>query len=656
MSTAALRLPSAFLFCALLFPADLQSQAPQISPSGDPTVSSDTIYRLAVDPSAYPEHSTAILFDDGVVTVEADGRTKETYRMVTQILKPDAEEDFQERRFSYAPGHQRLTVNWVRVVRPNGEVVSAEPSHVQDSDVPARHGNPVYSDRKVRRMSLTGVKAGTIVDWSYTIEDFKPYLAGDFYLSWAVNLAVPVMRSRFVVEAPASLPLRIVERNLDFERATSTVGDRQLHSWVRGDLPPVKSEALAADSNDVYMYIRVASPLTWTDITGWYGGHARDRYTLTPAIEKQLSELVRGARTVDDTIRAVHRWVAQDIRYVSIALGLGGYQPRTPEEVVRTGFGDCKDKATLFVAALAKLGITAYPVLLDSDGTAERGLPSLTQFDHVIAVVERDGRRTYTDLTADLVPYGEIPISYQGSFGVIVRPDGSAEELTFPKAPVAANSTRIRFVGQLDEEGLFNGQYVEEATGASAGQLRDSFRHPIDSTTRTNAANTVARKFFDGATGDSLTGFNGMDLAATPSMRLLIRGGRAAESAGGSMILRLPLANMRVMSDAARELENEPKRRFPIDAGQFWGHKESTTEFRMTLPAGWTARLPRSVSATSDFGSYSSEYRQEGNELLILRKITGSSSILPPESIGSLIGWLKAVAADDARMILLEKQ
>src|SRR5205814_4660366 len=160
------------------------------------------------------------------------------------------------------------------------------------------------------------------------------------------------------------------------------------------------------DSNDVVMQVALSSPLTWQDVGKWYAQNARDRSSLGSAAKTKLQQILTTAspKTRDDSIRAVHRWVAQDIRYVSIALGLGGYQPRTPEEVTRTGFGDCKDKATLFVAALAKLGVPAFPVLLNAFGHVERRVPSVDQFNHVIAAVKRGDHYEFTDLTADILP------------------------------------------------------------------------------------------------------------------------------------------------------------------------------------------------------------------------------------------------------------
>src|SRR5262249_26755272 len=214
---------------------------------------------------------------------------------------------------------------------------------------------------KVKRLSVSGVEPGVIVDYSYTREELKPFLAGDFFQSWSVSTGRSVKRSRFILDAPANLAVRINEKNLNFSRTTTTAGGRRIYTWATHDLAKTKGEAFAADSNNVSMSVAMSAPLTWQDIGKWYASNAKDRYAVGPTASKKLAAIVAGAKTRDDTIRAVHRWVAQDIRYVSIALGMGGYQPRAPEEVVSTGFGDCKDKATLFVASLNKLGIQALP-------------------------------------------------------------------------------------------------------------------------------------------------------------------------------------------------------------------------------------------------------------------------------------------------------
>lgn len=633
----------------------LAAQAPKITQQGDPTIKSDTLYSLAVKASEHPDEDAVFLLDDGVVRLEADGRGTQTFRQVVQVLKPGAVDNYREFRWSWAPGHEKFTLNWIRVIAPDGTVISAGPSQEQDSDVPAQMGDPVYSDRKVKRVSLSGVAPGTLVDYSYTREELKPYLAGDFFQTWSVSTGLTVRRSRFIVDVPSSLAVRLHERNLNFPRKTQDIGGRKIYTWIAADVPRLKGELYAADSNNVQMHIALSSPITWQDIGAWYAKLARDRYSLGSVSKKKLTEVLTAAapKTRDDTIRAIHRWVAQDIRYVSIALGLGGYQPRSPDTVVVSGFGDCKDKATLFVAAMNSLGITTFPVLLNSTGVSYRELASIDQLDHAIAAVKTPAGYQFTDLTSEFTPYGELPYDEQGELVLVVHPDGATEEKVLPVTTPADNATAIRIVGTLSPDGMFNGRYDEESTGALQYTLRSVFENPLDSTEKANAANAIAAKLFDGAEGDSLTGFEGKDLLAKPHMSMLIKHGKAASSSGETEIFTIPFGSTAGLRSVANQIDNARERRYPIDAVRIFGNRTTSVELRVKLPAGWKAQLPSGVRATSAFGSYESMYAQVGDELVLRRKTAGATGVYAPDRIKDVSAWFRQVATDDAKLIVI---
>src|SRR2546428_421008 len=194
----------------------LFSQAPRITPAGDPSVRNDTIYKLAVNPADYADDDYVYLLDDGVVRFEPDGRSSRTYRQVIQILNQDGAEAWGEQSFSYSSGSERLTVNWIRVLKPNGEVISPQPAHEQESLAPVAFEAPVYSDEKVRRVTLSGVAPGTLVDWSYTIERVKPLVPRDYYTGWRVTTGRVTPRSRPIVDVPANVKPRISEENGHF--------------------------------------------------------------------------------------------------------------------------------------------------------------------------------------------------------------------------------------------------------------------------------------------------------------------------------------------------------------------------------------------------------------------------------------------------------
>lgn len=634
------------------------AQAPAITPEGDPSVRSDTIYRLAVDPADYPEESYVLLLDDGVVTREPDGRGVTTYRTVAQVLTQDAVEDFGELSFGWDLKRERFRLNWVRVIDARtGQVISDRPVHEQESLAEVSFDAPVYTDQQTRRVSLGGVAPGVIVDYSWTTETVEPILPGDFGEHWSVHTGVPTRRSRYVLDVPAGYEPRIRERNLTFRPRVVERGGRKVYTWAMNDVPKVEPEPfMALDSNRVYMSIDVGGRTEWNDVARWYTGLAADRYALTPEIEARLAQVVKDARTLDDSLRAVHRWVAQDFRYVSLSLGIGGYQPRTPAEVFRTQYGDCKDKATLFIALARRMGVRAHPVLLNSYGGNERELPSINRFNHMIAAVERPGGGyTYLDLTAELIPWGEVSPSYQGGFGLLVHDDGRAEEITFPLSEAESNRAETVVAGELAEDGTFTGTFTTATSGSLQYRLRGAFSRTITPRDRQEITRSMAQNVFEGARGDSLEIFDGRDLGAQPRTRLWISGGRAARTSGGTMILTLPFANGS-MDDVLSELEaRSSPRRFDIDVADVIGPVQTVTEFRVTLPEGYRARLPDNVTAEGVFGRYTAEYSQEGRELRVVRRMQGRRGTEPLDRLPELVSFLRDMSRDDAVFIIVER-
>ncbi|HEY5087880.1 MAG TPA: DUF3857 domain-containing protein, partial [Gemmatimonadaceae bacterium] len=146
-------------------------------PAVAPTLADDSLYKLAVDPATHEDEATHLLVDVTTVKVENDGNVLKTFRRVIQVLTEPGASQLREQQFGYVPGHQVFAVHWLRVVRPDGSVVSAAPAQVQESDVPAPVStSPVYSDQKIVRMSLSGVAVGTILDVEFTVDEHKPAL------------------------------------------------------------------------------------------------------------------------------------------------------------------------------------------------------------------------------------------------------------------------------------------------------------------------------------------------------------------------------------------------------------------------------------------------------------------------------------------------
>ncbi|MBL0938303.1 MAG: DUF3857 domain-containing transglutaminase family protein [Gemmatimonadaceae bacterium] len=623
---------------------------------------SDTIVRLALDSARARGVPFVTLLDEAVYRLESDGRSRLELRQVVQLLDANAARSAAERALAYQGGTQTLTMRWVRVLRLNGEVISDSVAQSQDAEVPVSMSNPIYTGQRVRRLSLAGVGPGVIIDMAYTIEQRTPPRPGDFMARWTLGGPVPLRRSRFVVDVPSSLPVQIVERNLVTRRAEQDTAGRRVYVWSADDQLPLRNEPFASDSNGVVASVLIGPAGTWAPVASWYDALAKSRYTVSPAVAQRADSLLAasGARTRIDTVRALHRWVAQDVRYVSISLGQGGYQPRTPEEVLRTGVGDCKDKATLFIALLRRARIDAEPVLLNITGRPLANVPSVLQFNHAIAAVRIDGQWHFTDLTAELLPFGELPTSYQGAFALQVSVRGDAVPVTLPVASASAQSSTTRLTVRIDGEGRAVGVGEETATGMMAMAMRMAMVSAPDSARRSALTRSMSQRISGGVLGDvtvdSLQAFNGRDLGTTPALRYAVRYDRAWRTVGSSRVLQVPpplRGPAKQFAAGVQSLEALGTRRLPIDASRVIPPGVTVMEWKATLPPGWTAELPPNARATSFFGSYESTWSLVGNELRLVRMMTGSRGVYPPERIAEVLVWLRAVGSDDVEFVSL---
>jgi hypothetical protein len=615
-----------------------------------PAVEIDSIYSLAVDPKNYPDESVVWLLDEGVYKVEPDGRTSRTTRQVVQILKPEGANGYRERQFSWNPDHDKLTLNWMRVVKPNGEVISDHPEQIQDSDMPAPMGTPMYTATKVRRISLSGLDAGTILDFSVTTESDAPMMAGEFSFPWRVMTPVPVMRSNLVLDIPAALHPNIVEKNLNFKRRETTEKNRKVFTWATSNVPKLKAEPFAPDSIAQGMQIIITPSFKWTAIGDWYAPIASHAYTITPSVEQKISAVITGARTLDDSIAAIHKWVAQDIRYVAIELGRGGYVPRDAETVVRTGFGDCKDKAMLFLAAMKKIGVTGYPVLLNIFGRTDKDQPSLSQFNHMIAAVNVRGVMQFADLTAGTYSFGVLPRSEQGSLAVLVK-ENKGEQIILPKSIDAEAGEEAIITGTLGEDGNFSGNVVHSWTGDFAPSMRNAFQTAPDSSRRQFIGRALAGQFLERPETDSLIAFDGKDLRSQAKVTTHVSKAKMISKAGELSLLMNPVHPPPSYPGLADLLDGMKDRKLPFDAKFFAPMAKSHVDVRIKLPMGWTATLPKDVNLDGPVGRYVVTYSQKGNELHIEKTASGTGAVIPASRKAEIVDFLRKASSDDAKLI-----
>jgi transglutaminase-like putative cysteine protease len=131
----------------------------------------------------------------------------------------------------------------------------------------------------------------------------------------------------------------------------------------------------------------------WEKVGMWYEGLTAQVPRGTEPVRSKARELTAGLAGRREKLEALLAFARKQVRYVAVEVGIGGYRPHTPQEVLERRWGDCKDKAFLLIDLLREVGIEAWPVLILSQGEdrVDREFPSPYQFNHAIVAVSADG-------------------------------------------------------------------------------------------------------------------------------------------------------------------------------------------------------------------------------------------------------------------------
>ncbi|NEN22232.1 transglutaminase domain-containing protein [Cryomorpha ignava] len=108
----------------------------------------------------------------------------------------------------------------------------------------------------------------------------------------------------------------------------------------------------------------IGSFSSWQDYGVWMNQLWEGRSVLSKSSVDAINKLIVDNLDREDLAKAIYKYTQQNMRYVSISLGLGGLQTMSAKETAKMGYGDCKALSNFTAAAMNHAGIEAYPALI----------------------------------------------------------------------------------------------------------------------------------------------------------------------------------------------------------------------------------------------------------------------------------------------------
>jgi predicted transglutaminase-like cysteine proteinase len=615
---------------------------------------------------AHDEKTDAVLmYSETVVNVIAIDKIKTTVREAYKILRPG--------------GRNRgvVQVNLSSTTKVNGLHGWSIPAQGKDYEVKDKDsvevahnidGGELLDDAKVRLLRIPASEPGNIVGYEYEVEEV-PLVLQEI---WAFQNVDPVRESHFTLQLPSGWEYKTAWLNYA-EAKPNSVG-RSAWEWVVNDVKALRREEAMPPYQGMMglMVVSFVPPglksagfSNWREMGEWYFRLLLGRADASPEIKKRVAELTASAKTQTEKMQAIARFVQQDIRYVAIELGIGGWQPHLAADVFKHRYGDCKDKVTLMRSMLAEVGVESYDVVINTQrGSITPETPAYQGFNHAILAIKlpdgavdpsmlatmqhpKLGKILFFDPTDELTPLGQIGGYLQSNYGLLVAPVGG-ELLELPKLQASTNSVQRIAKLTLEPGGVLKGDVEEKRVGDRAQRQRYSLRSVTKDSERVKPIESLLAGSFSNfqITRASALNIQQPELPLGFNYSIVVNG--YAQNAGGLLLVRPRVLG----SKSSGILETKEPRKFPIE---FEGPVRDEDSFEITLPPGYEVDdLPPPVDAEFSFASYHSKTQAKGNVITYTRTFEVKELSVPVTKAEELKKFYRIIASDERNTAVLK--
>ena len=355
-----------------------------------------------------------------------------TSYVAVYINSDEAVRDYSQISVSFNSFYEDIALEFANVRTPDGKMDSIKADATQ---IQSPTDENFYHDRKELLFSLPNVRKGSIIEFQYRYTDIKKMVPGQWFDSFSFHWwedraagqgtrADSMIASEIKITAPATIQFANNDTSrYQIKQKRSTKGNEQTITWSGENLAKIELQNAMSREHNYAPYLRVATTAQWNDVARWANSLIEPHLVSDAKLDALVADIKKTALTPEQKTKAVYQAIQDRVRYVFAHVGRGGYEPHDAAEVLRNGYGDCKDQSVLAVMLLRKLGIDAAPALIVTRG---RGIPDMqipgVSFDHMIVHIPAQNglQEIWMDTTGESSLYPGFSVGIEGQPALIV--------------------------------------------------------------------------------------------------------------------------------------------------------------------------------------------------------------------------------------------
>lgn len=532
---------------------------------------------------------------------------------------------------------------------------------------------------------LRSVKKGEIKDYSNTSEDnladddrikhhsfshrIYPYTIEyesvvEYYGLFHLPVWIPVFgenisveKSRLKVTAPADYRLRFKSYNYKNEPVVSRVKDDNEYSWEISQYNAVKKEVYSPSWYEITPSVFLAPSAfemqryegtmnSWQEFGAFMYKLNAGRDQLPSGIKQKVHQLTDGLSDNRQKINTLYKYLQQNTRYISIQLGIGGWQTLDAGFVAGNGYGDCKALTNYMYALLKEAGIRSYPALIRAGSSENPVINDFTsnQFNHVILCVPQAKDSIWLECTSQNAQPGYLG-SFTGNRQALLI-DEKASTLVWTPAYSAKDNIQVRNIkAVINEEGLLQ---ADVETKYSATQ-QDQLDALLKMSSRDQLAEYMRNKFdLSSYEVDNYTHEKSKDALPAIQEKVSLKVKNFASVSGKRLFV-----NPNILSVTSFKIKDAANRKFDFDIQPSFTDLDSVV---IDIPAGYKPEsVPKDVNISLPSAQYRSSIKLDQGKIIYTRFYSQSATRIPVSKAAEVGDFFdKKYKSDHARIVFVK--
>lgn len=367
------------------------------------------------------------------VVLDENGFSRSISYVAVHINSDEAARDYSQISVGFNSFYEDIALDFANVRTSDGKIHSIQPDATQ---IQSPSDENFYHDQKELLFSLPNVRKGSVIEFQYTYTDIKKIMPNAWFDSFGFHWwedraagqgsrADKVLLSELEIIAPDTSPLYFNDASqYGVKLKQSSKKNKQVYFWQVKNLAEVKLQEYMQRDHSYAAYVRVGTVKDWQPVALWADNLITPHLKMDDKMNLLRDEINKTAKTPEQKVKAVYTAMQDKIRYVFAHVGRGGYEPHDAAEVLKNGYGDCKDQTVFAVTLLRALGIEANPALI---ATRSRGIPDITipavTFDHMIVHIPTQTGLTelWMDTTGDASLYPGFSVAIEDQPALVVN-------------------------------------------------------------------------------------------------------------------------------------------------------------------------------------------------------------------------------------------